>query len=287
MQAESIADTAYWVAYYRAVETERPDALFHDPYARLLAGARGEQFAASLHNPFVAGIIAQRTVVFDELVLRLINDDNVDLVLNLAAGLDTRPYRLRLPAQLRWVEVDLPDTLSYKQRILTNEQPACHLESLGLNLSHASVRRQLFAHINSEAKQALVLSEGLLLYLPPDEVANLARDLHAQPHFSYWLTDVMSPASLQMMVANVGERFEAADAPLRFAPEQGADFFPPYGWTMTKRRPAFAEMRRLKRLPPMMAAFAALLGAAPSRDARSIDGTILLTRLPTPEEEAP
>jgi methyltransferase (TIGR00027 family) len=286
MHAESIADTAYWVAYYRAVETERPDALFHDPYARLLAGARGEQFAASMHNPFVCGIIAQRTVVFDELVLRAINDDTVDLVLNLAAGLDTRPYRLHVPARLRWVEIDLPDTLAYKQRVLKKEQPACHVESLGLDLSHADVRRQLLAHINSEAKQALVLSEGLLLYLPPDEVANLARDLHAQPHFSYWLTDVMSPTSLHMMAASVGERFEATDAPLRFAPEQGADFFQPYGWNMTERRPAFAEMRRLKRLPPVTAAVATLLGAAPSRDARSIDGTILLTRLPTPEEEA-
>jgi methyltransferase (TIGR00027 family) len=118
MQTESIADTAYWVAYYRAVESERPDALFHDPYARLLAGARGEQFAASMHNPFVSGIIAQRTVVFDELVLRAINQDTVDLVLNLAAGLDTRPYRLRLPAQLRWVEVDLPNTLARVSRQL-------------------------------------------------------------------------------------------------------------------------------------------------------------------------
>jgi methyltransferase (TIGR00027 family) len=184
MHAESIADTAYWVAYYRAVESERPDALFHDPYARHLAGARGEQFAASMHNPLVSSIIAQRTVVFDELVLRAINQDNAELVLNLAAGLDTRPYRLHLPAHVRWVEVDLPDTLAYKQRVLNKEQPVCHLESLGLDLSHADVRRQLFARINREAKQALVLSEGLLLYLPPDEVANLARDLHAQPHFS-------------------------------------------------------------------------------------------------------
>jgi hypothetical protein len=101
-----------------------------------------------------------------------------------------------------------------------------------------------------------------------------------------WLTDLMSPTSLQLMAASVGERFEAADAPLRFAPEQGADFFRPYGWNMTERRSAFAEMRRLKRIPPVTAAVAALLGAAPSRDARSIDGTILLTRQPTPEEEA-
>lgn len=39
---ENISDTALWVAYYRAMETERPDAHFHDPYARMLAGERGK-----------------------------------------------------------------------------------------------------------------------------------------------------------------------------------------------------------------------------------------------------
>jgi O-methyltransferase involved in polyketide biosynthesis len=37
-----------------------------------------------------------------------------DMVINLAAGLDSRPYRMQLPALLRWVEVDLPDMLNYK-----------------------------------------------------------------------------------------------------------------------------------------------------------------------------
>ena len=44
----NISDTARWVAFYRAMESERPDALFHDPYARRLAGERGEQIVRSL-----------------------------------------------------------------------------------------------------------------------------------------------------------------------------------------------------------------------------------------------
>ena len=52
----------------------------------------------------------------------------VDLVVNLAAGLDTRPYRMALPPSLRWVEVDLPDILDYKEEILAGAAPACALE---------------------------------------------------------------------------------------------------------------------------------------------------------------
>jgi O-methyltransferase involved in polyketide biosynthesis len=58
-----ISDTALWVAYYRAQETDRPDALFHDPFARALAGERGQKISLlpeprkpSLQRPWSAVI---------------------------------------------------------------------------------------------------------------------------------------------------------------------------------------------------------------------------------------
>ena len=68
-----------------------------------------------------------RTYLFDRFVARLA-EAGVDLVVNLAAGLDTRPYRMDLPASLRWVEVDLPDILDYKESILGDAAPACAVE---------------------------------------------------------------------------------------------------------------------------------------------------------------
>src|SRR2546427_252302 len=104
-----VSDTARWVALYRAMESERPDALFRDPYARRLAGERGERIVASMRRGrAMAWPMIVRTAVLDELILRAIERDGVDTVLNLAAGLDTRPYRLPLPSSLRWVEADFP-----------------------------------------------------------------------------------------------------------------------------------------------------------------------------------
>ena len=107
-----ISDTARWVAVYRARETDRPDALFRDPFARRLAGQRGEQIAAVM--PFGDGKQAwpwvTRTYLFDQFITEQVAQ-GVDTVINLAAGLDARPYRLPLPAALRWVEVDLPELL--------------------------------------------------------------------------------------------------------------------------------------------------------------------------------
>jgi len=96
-----VSDTARWVALYRAMESERPDALFHDQFARRLAGPQGEEIMRRLPRAreFAWPMIV-RTAVMDELILRAIERDGIDTVVNLAAGLDTRPYRLPLsPSQ--------------------------------------------------------------------------------------------------------------------------------------------------------------------------------------------
>ena len=92
-----VSDTARWVAMYRAWESERPDALFHDPYARRLAGPQGETIVRTMPKARTwAWPMVVRTCLFDELILRAIERDGVGTVLNLAAGLDARPWRLPL-----------------------------------------------------------------------------------------------------------------------------------------------------------------------------------------------
>src|SRR6266511_3868475 len=111
---EDVSDTARWVAYYRALESERSDALFRDPFARRLAGERGRAMAEKMPPVALPWAIAVRTRVYDELILETIERDRVSAVLNLAAGMDARPYRLRLPKALRWIEADLPSILAAK-----------------------------------------------------------------------------------------------------------------------------------------------------------------------------
>jgi len=172
-----ISDTARWAAAFRARETERPDAVFRDPYARRLAGERGEEIAKSLpfHEENSWSWVA-RTYMFDDLITRQI-EQGVDLVLNLAAGLDARPYRMTLPSSLRWIEVDHPEILDYKEEILGNEKPAGSLERVRLDLADVEARRVLFNALASQANRTLIISEGLLIYLSNYEVAALAQDL--------------------------------------------------------------------------------------------------------------
>lgn len=99
-----VSDTAFWIANYRATESERPDALFRDPLARRLAGERGRAIAADMPAARITEwSVVMRTVIIDSFIMSAIAE-GVTTIVNLGAGLDTRPYRLELPAHQRIVE---------------------------------------------------------------------------------------------------------------------------------------------------------------------------------------
>jgi methyltransferase (TIGR00027 family) len=212
-----VSDTARWVAMYRAMESERPDALFQDPWARKLAGPEGEAILNSIpKGRETAWPMIVRTHVMDELILRAIAQDGVDTVLNLASGLDARPYRLPLPASLRWIEVDFADVLSYKQTILAGTRPHCALEFAPVDLTDNSARSTFFARVGASSSQTFVITEGLLAYLQSDQVARLASDLSAQSSFRWWLIDLASPDLLKRLNKTWGKSLQRA--PLIFGP---------------------------------------------------------------------
>jgi len=245
----SISDTAHWVAYFRARESERPDALFHDPYAERLAGARGFQIANTLAegNKYDWAWVA-RTYLFDTFLLREIRN-GVQLVVNLAAGLDARPYRMQLPTGLQWVEVDLPDIIDYKEDVLSGDKPICHLERIPLDLSNRVARRALFAELNRRGMKIVVLTEGLLIYLTTEEVGSLASDLSAGGHFQSWAADLASPGQLKFMQRTTGKQLSAAGVAFRFGPPEGPNFFVPYGWQPVEVQGLLKTAAQFKRPP--------------------------------------
>lgn len=245
----NISDTARWVAYFRARETQRPDALFRDPFAERLAGERGFQIANTLAqgNKHEWAWVA-RTYLFDQFISREIHE-GTDLVVNLAAGLDARPYRMELPSTLQWIEVDFPEIVSYKKDILSNEKPKCGLERISLDLSEVAGRRSLFEQLNRRAKKITVVSEGLLIYFSADEVSSLARDLTLGDHFQSWIIDLASPGQLKLMQRSTGKQLSEANAAFKFGPPEGANFFASCGWKPTDTQGFLKTAAQLGRAP--------------------------------------
>jgi methyltransferase (TIGR00027 family) len=261
-----VSDTARWVAMYRAMESERPDALFRDPYARRLAGEKGAEILRARRVRSWAWPHIVRTAIFDDLILRCVAE-GADAVLNLAAGLDARAWRLDLPPSLIWIQVDYPDMLAYVREQLAAERPRCVLHWEPADLADARQRRALLAKVGAAHRKVLVVSEGLLIYLGAEGVAALADDLHAQPSLYRWAFDIASPRLLKMMRRSHGRQMEQANAQFLFAPAENTAFFAPHGWKELEWRGSWQEALRLKRLPWMYQLFRPL-GLIQSRKRR-------------------
>ncbi|HEY2805882.1 MAG TPA: SAM-dependent methyltransferase [Gemmatimonadales bacterium] len=242
----NVSDTALWVAIYRAMESERPDAIFKDPYARRLGGERGEAIVRSMpRGASFAWPMIVRTAVMDELITTCIAK-GARTVLNLAAGLDSRPWRMMLPATLRWIHVDMPDMIDYMKDRMAGETPRCRLEYVAADLRDGAARRSLFAGAAAEGP-VLVITEGLLIYLTAEQVASLAAELHDIAKAKWWISDLASPMLLKFLAKRWQPKLQEGNAPMQFAPAEGTAFFAPHGWKENQFRSTWDESKRLKR----------------------------------------
>ncbi|WP_031013740.1 SAM-dependent methyltransferase [Streptomyces sp. NRRL F-5727] len=187
--------TALGAAWTRAREGDRPDALFTDPLAAhfitavggeapyIKAGeqARADADADPLANPFTAmgDYVALRTRWLDDL-LRDAAADGIRQVVLLAAGLDTRAYRLDWPAGLRLFELDLPELVSFKENVLRahDARPACDRIAVSFDLRDGWSTALRTAGFDP-TRPTVWLAEGLLHYLTPEDNQAMLDDITA------------------------------------------------------------------------------------------------------------
>ena len=248
---DHVSDTALWVAHYRALETERPDAMFSDPLAKVLTGERGKKIAENMGRlgKYTQWSVVSRTVIIDQFIESAITD-GVDLILNLGAGLDSRPYRLNLPPQLKWIEVDYPQIIAHKKWVLKNEKPRCDLIRVSLDLADLEKRKSFLADWSSQAKKVLILTEGVIPYLSPEQVSSLAHDLHEQPNFVYWITEYFDPAVYKYLKSNVRTK-KMKNAPFLFYPPDWLAFFLERGWVTKDLQYSYEIAKKYGRKVPM------------------------------------
>jgi methyltransferase (TIGR00027 family) len=262
---KDVSDTAFMVAMYRAMEGDRPDALFQDPLSLKLAGERGRRIMTALwgsnwvkarHARIMMWHMAVRTHIIDRFIAAAIAE-GANAILNLGAGLDTRPYRMALPGTLQWIEIDYAHVIELKESQLAAESPRCQLERIKLDLTDRTARLRQFAAINSRFDNVLVLTEGVILYLTESDVGLLADDLRAQTSFRQWIADHFSRQAIAYRARSaMGDQMQ--NAPFLFDPDDYFGFFQQHGWQAQRSRYLWDEGASLGR--PMPLSLAATVG---------------------------
>ena len=225
-----VSDTSFWVAHYRALETKRPDALFQDPFAERLVGERGQRISNSMGkiSRYTEWSVVSRTVVIDRFIERLISE-GVDTIINLGAGLDTRPYRMKLPPNLNWIEVDHPWIIEHKSKTLDALEPSCCLKRESVDLADHTQRREFLQRAASAGRKIAVLTEGVIPYLNPSQVTELAEDLKSHSQIEYWIAEYFHRKTYRYLQQTV-RVLKMRNAPFQFYPDDWFGFFHNLGW---------------------------------------------------------
>lgn len=273
-----VTDTAFWVGALRANEAQRSDAVFHDPLASLVAGTRGEKIAHAMPDTAVVqwGVIV-RTSAIDTLIGEMLNQ-GVERIVNVGAGLDTRPYRMTLPPKTRWIEIDFPSMVQWKDEVLAGHRPVCQLERIGLDLSDGPARNGVFRALGSTSARTLLIAEGVMPYLTNETVAELARELLAIPCFCYWILD-FDNAGARKTPTRWARQLQAA--PFLFQPGDWFKFFADCGWRVRKVITSAEESEELNKPYPCVFPQGWLMRALPremSRKILSVSGAALLAK---------
>jgi methyltransferase (TIGR00027 family) len=186
------------MAAVRARERARTDRLFHDPLAEALAGKDGVDLMTRMEvdlpdNP----TIPIRTRFFDDALLRLLADRGIGQVVVLAAGMDTRAYRLDLPIVF---EIDRTAVLEMKDARLAavSAKPRCERITVAADLTAEWATDLVRAGFDPTCP-SVFLAEGLLGYLEEPDVHRLLDVLdHLAASGSALLADLTGRSALDM-----------------------------------------------------------------------------------------
>jgi methyltransferase (TIGR00027 family) len=180
--ASSVGATATAVAARRAMASKGPNPLIDDPFAEPLVNAVGVDAFIKMMNGEIeltdddpaftpqrlAEGMAVRTRFFDNFFAVAVAAGVRQAVI-LAAGLDTRAYRLTWPSGTAVYEVDQPQVIEFKTRTLADlgAAPAADRRAVAVDLRDDWTGALRDNGFDTERPTAWI-AEGLLGYLPPD-----------------------------------------------------------------------------------------------------------------------
>ena len=216
-----------------------------------------------------------RTTAIDRLIYEALQS-GVDTVLNLGAGLDTRPYRMNLPANLQWIEIDFPCIVELKNSRLVEYKPVCKLERVGIDLLNQPSRNTFLARHARTSKKTLVITEGVLSYFSILNAATLASELHATPSICLWIQDFDNTGQRRLPR---GWEAKLKAAPFLFKVKNWFEFFEKYGWRSSQVITSFEESQRINRPYPLDFPFSLILRTLPaamSQKIHSLSGAVLM-----------
>lgn len=155
-------ETMLATLYGRALDSRRPNSVLHDDEAARAVERIDYDFARTGMKPTTSVGVAIRAKQLDDWTREFLAAHPEATVLHLACGLDTRVHRLAPPANVRWYDVDYPDVIALRERLLPTPGGDYRMVS-------ASVTTDAWLEEVPADRPTVAVAEGLTMYLTEDE----------------------------------------------------------------------------------------------------------------------
>ncbi|HEX4723746.1 MAG TPA: SAM-dependent methyltransferase [Pseudonocardiaceae bacterium] len=245
-----VSCTAQWMAAARAVESERADALFVDPLARELATEDGFELLHKYANGGLEPFVCIRTRFLDDGIAALRPADGITQVVLLAAGMDTRAFRLDWPADVVVYEVDHGALVEYKQRELDRlgARPRVPRRAVAADLTTRWLPELVGAGFDPD-QPTLWIVEAVTFFLTHRQAADLFTTLAgASAPGSRLELDILGAGFLRNPFARTFlDAMRADGRPWLFGTDEPVEFLAGTGWQVRELRepgqPGVGEQR--------------------------------------------
>ncbi|MDE7249317.1 MAG: class I SAM-dependent methyltransferase, partial [Lachnospiraceae bacterium] len=195
IQIQGVSETMLQTLYARAAYSKQKNAKIHDGKAVEIVFRMDYDFSFAGDDALMSNGVIARTILLDRMVGDFIRENPDVTVINIACGMDTRAYRLKIGSTVRWYNIDLPETIEVRRRFLE--------ENGHISMIAKSAMDERWADEIEEPKgRVLVIIEGLVMYLSEQDVKQILSIISRRFERAEVIMEVMNP----WVVKNVKEK---------------------------------------------------------------------------------
>jgi methyltransferase (TIGR00027 family) len=216
-----ISNTAYYCCGVRMEDAARKKSVCNDIYAKRFMDARAMEIFAPFKSERMPNITSiTRCRIIDDLIAEEIRSNDSTYIFTIGAGFDTRPYRL---TGGRWIEVDEPQVIEYKNKKLPAEECGNPLIRIAIDFSTESLPSKL-TDLDNDLPIVIVI-EGVFMYLEPGQISKTVMEIKSLFPKHILVCDLLTKIFFEKFGASIHAKIVGTGASFTTPPENPQQLF--------------------------------------------------------------